>query len=87
MDFIPLPSQQIISKIDILRDAAMITGGSPTNSFLNLGTQARHTGFVFDWMAPSVPDSISFADVGFMVALLLLGVALMLGVGCYCMAI
>ena len=35
---------------------------------------------------PLVPDSISFADVGFGVALLL-GVALMLGVGCYCMAI
>ena len=83
----PLPSQQIISKIDILRDAAMINGGSPTYGFSNFGTQASHTGFPFDWMAPSAPDSINFADVGFIVALLLLGVALMLGVGCYCMAI
>ena len=82
-----MPSQQITSKIGYSRHAAMITGGWPTNSFLNFGTQASHTGFLFDWMAPSVPDSISFADVGFMVALLLLGVALMLGVGCYCMAI
>ena len=59
----------------------MINGGSPTYGFSNFGTQASHTGFLFDWMAPSAPDSINFADVGFIVALLLLGVALMLGVG------
>jgi thiosulfate dehydrogenase (quinone) large subunit len=68
------------SSIDYLCDAAMINGGSPTYGFLNFGTQASHTGFLFDWMAPSAPDSINLADVGFMSALLLLGVALMLGV-------
>jgi thiosulfate dehydrogenase [quinone] large subunit len=36
---------------------------------------------MFDWMAPSAPDSINLADVGFMLALLLGGVALMLGIG------
>lgn len=75
------PEGTAASSIDYLCDAAMIKGGSPTYGFLNFGTQASHTGFLFDWMAPSAPDSINFADVGFMVALLLLGAALMLGVG------
>jgi len=69
------------SSIDFMCDAAMIQGGSPTFGYLNFATQASHTGFLFDWMAPSAPDSINLADVGFMAALLLLGVALMLGIG------
>ncbi len=68
------------SSIDFVCDAAMIKGGSPTYGFLNFGTAGSHTGFLFDWMAPSAPDAINFADVGFMAALLLGGVALMLGV-------
>jgi thiosulfate dehydrogenase [quinone] large subunit len=67
--------------IDFMCDAAMINGGSPTYGFLNFATQASHTGWMFDWMAPSAPDSINLADVGFMLALLLGGVALMLGIG------
>jgi thiosulfate dehydrogenase (quinone) large subunit len=67
--------------IDFMCDAAMINGGSPTYGFLNFATQGSHTGGLFDWMAPSAPDSINFADVGFMLALLLGGVALMLGIG------
>jgi thiosulfate dehydrogenase [quinone] large subunit len=54
---------------------------SPTFGFLNFGTAGSHTGSLFDWMAPSAPDAINLADVGFMVALLLLGVSLMLGIG------
>jgi thiosulfate dehydrogenase [quinone] large subunit len=69
------------SSIDYFCDAAMISGGSPTYGYLNFATEGSHTGFLFDWMAPSAPDSINFADVGFMVALLLLGISLMLGVG------
>lgn len=69
------------SSIDFMCDAAMINGGSPTFGYLNFATQNSHTGFLFDWMAPSAPDAINLADVGFMVALLLLGVALMLGIG------
>ena len=66
--------------IDYLCSGAMIKGGSPTFGFLTFATEASHTGFLFDWMAPSAPDAINFADVGFMVALLALGVALMVGV-------
>jgi len=69
------------SSIDFLCDAAMINGGSPTYGFLDFGTQASHTGFLFDWMAPSAPDAIDLADIGFMLALLFGGVALMLGIG------
>ncbi len=58
----------------------MIKGGSPTYGFLEFGTQASHTGDLFSWMAPSGPDSINLADIGFMAALLFGGVALMLGV-------
>jgi thiosulfate dehydrogenase [quinone] large subunit len=67
--------------IDFMCDAAMINGGSPTYGYLNFAAPGSHTGFLFEWMAPSAPDAINFADVGFMLALLLLGVALMLGVG------
>jgi thiosulfate dehydrogenase [quinone] large subunit len=67
--------------IDFLCDSAMLKGGSPTFGFLNFGTQASHTGGLFDWMAPSAPDAINFADIGFMLALLLGGLALMLGIG------
>ena len=67
--------------IDFLCDSAMINGGSPTYGFLNFATQGSHTGGLFEWMAPSAADSINFADVGFMLALLFGGVALMLGIG------
>lgn len=67
--------------IDFGCDAAMIQGGSPTYGFLTFATQGSHTGGLFDWMAPSAADSINFADVLFMLALLLLGVALLLGIG------
>lgn len=69
------------SSIDFLCDAAMAQGGSPTYGVLEFGTQGSHTGGLFAWMAPSAPDAINLADVGFMVALLLGGVALMLGIG------
>ncbi len=67
--------------IDFGCDAAMLSGGSPTYGFLNFATQGSHTGGLFDWMAPSAPDAINLADVGFMAALLLGGVALLLGIG------
>lgn len=67
------------SSIDFFCDAAMIQGGSPTYGFLEFGTQGSHTGFLFEWMAPAGPESINLADIGFMAALLLGGVALMLG--------
>jgi thiosulfate dehydrogenase [quinone] large subunit len=66
--------------IDYLCDAAMIQGGSPTFGFLNFATEGSHTGFLFEWMAPAAPDAINLADVGFMLALLLGGVALMAGI-------
>ncbi len=62
-------------------DAAMMSGGSPTYGVLNFATQGSRTGDLFDWMAPSAPDAINLADVGFMAALLLGGAALMLGIG------
>ncbi|MEM7274862.1 MAG: hypothetical protein AAF547_17395 [Actinomycetota bacterium] len=66
--------------IDVGCDAAMISGGSPTYGYLNFATEGSHTGFLFDWMAPSAPDAINLADVWFMAVLLLGGLALMLGV-------
>ncbi|MEM9611351.1 MAG: hypothetical protein AAF962_09080 [Actinomycetota bacterium] len=66
--------------IDAACDAAMINGGSPTYGYLGFATQESHTGFLFDWMAPSAPDAINLADVLFMAALLLGGLALLLGV-------
>lgn len=69
------------SSIDFMCDAAMAKGGSPTYGFLEFGTEGSHTGFLFQWMAPSAPDSIGVADVFFMAALLLGGVALLLGIG------
>lgn len=68
------------SSIDYVCSGAMIKGGSPTFGFLTFATEGSHTGFLFDWMAPSAADSINFADVLFMGALLCLGVALMAGV-------
>lgn len=67
--------------IDYLCDAALIQGGSPTYGFLTFATQGSHTGGLFDWMAPSAPDAINLADIGFMAALLIGGMALMLGIG------
>lgn len=67
------------SSIDYFCDAAMIKGGSPTYGFLNFATKASHTGGLFDWMAPSAPDSINLADILFMAALLFGGICLMLG--------
>jgi thiosulfate dehydrogenase (quinone) large subunit len=66
--------------IDFGCDAAMMNGGSPTYGFLNFATQGSHTGGLFDWMAPAAPDAINIADVLFMAALLLAGLALMLGI-------
>jgi len=68
------------SAIDFVCSGAMVKGGSPTFGFLTFATEASHTGFLFDWMAPSAPDAINFADVLFMGALLGLGIALMAGV-------
>lgn len=67
--------------IDFGCDAAMMSGGSPTYGVLHFATQGSHTGGLFDWMAPSAPDAINLADMGFMTVLLLGGVALMLGIG------
>jgi len=68
------------SSIDYACDAAMIKGGSPTFGFLEFGTRGSHTGGLLDWMAPSAPDSINLADIGFMAVLLFGGAALMLGI-------
>jgi thiosulfate dehydrogenase [quinone] large subunit len=68
------------SAIDFGCDAAMINGGSPTYGFLAFGTEGSHTGGLFAWMAPTAPDAINLADVGFMAVLLFGGLALMLGV-------
>lgn len=68
------------SAIDFTCDAAMINGGSPTYGFLEFGTEGSHTGFLFQWMAPSGPDSINITDVLFMGGLLLIGVSLLLGI-------
>jgi thiosulfate dehydrogenase [quinone] large subunit len=67
--------------IDFGCDAAMMAGGSPTYGFLTFATQGSHTGAWFEWMASSSPDSINLFDVLFMLALLLGGLALMLGIG------
>jgi thiosulfate dehydrogenase [quinone] large subunit len=69
------------SSIDFVCSSAMVKGGSPTYGFLTFGTEGSHTGFLFEWMAPAGPESINAADVAFMAALLLAGVALMLGIG------
>jgi thiosulfate dehydrogenase [quinone] large subunit len=66
--------------IDYVCDSAMIQGGSPTYGFLTFATEGSHTGFLFDWMAPSSPDSINLADVLFMLSLLAIGVSLLLGI-------
>lgn len=68
------------SAIDFGCAEAMVSGGSPTYGYLNFATQGSHTGGLFDWMAPAAPDAINLADVLFMAALLLGGLALMLGV-------
>ena len=69
------------SAIDFGCDAAMISGGSPTYGYLNFATAGSHTGDLFSWMAPAAPDAINLADVGFMAALLVGGLGLMLGIG------
>lgn len=69
------------SSIDFFCSASTIKGGSPTFGFLAFGTQASHTGDLFDWMASSSADTIGVADVLFMAALLFGGVALLLGIG------
>jgi thiosulfate dehydrogenase [quinone] large subunit len=69
------------SSIDFMCDSAMIQGGSPTFGLLEFGTKGSHTGGLFTWMASSGSGSIGLADILFMLALLLGGVALMLGVG------
>jgi thiosulfate dehydrogenase [quinone] large subunit len=66
--------------IDFGCSSAMIQGGSPTYGFLTFGTAGSHTGGLFDWMASSSPTTIGVADVLFMAALLLIGVALTLGI-------
>lgn len=75
------PEGTAASSIDYLCPASMIKGGSPTYGLLEYGTRGSHTGGLFRWMASSGPTTIGFADVLFMLALLLGGVALMLGVG------
>jgi thiosulfate dehydrogenase [quinone] large subunit len=75
------PEGTAASSVDFFCDAAMINGGSPTYGLLEFGTQGSHTGGLFRWMASSSPTTIGWADVLFMLALLLGGVALMLGVG------
>ncbi len=75
------PEGTAASSIDFFCDAAMINGGSPTYGLLEFGTQGSHTGGLFRWMASSSATTIGWADVLFMLALLLGGVALMLGVG------
>ncbi|MEQ8718599.1 MAG: DoxX family protein [Acidimicrobiales bacterium] len=69
------------SAIDFGCDAAMIQGGSPTYGYLEFATRGSHTGDLFSWMASSGPSSIGFADIGFMAALGLGGIALMTGIG------
>ena len=69
------------SSIDFFCNASMIKGGSPTFGFLTFATSGSHLGGLFDWMASSGPDTIGVADVAFMAALLLGGLALMFGVG------
>ena len=56
--------------IDFLCSSAMSQGGSPTWGFLTFATQGSHTGGLFDWMASAGRDTIGFADIGFMGALL-----------------
>lgn len=68
------------SGIDVMCDAAFAKGGSPTFGFLEFGTQASHTGSLFEWMAPGSPTSQNVADWLFMVALLAIGIGLVLGI-------
>lgn len=68
------------SSIDFFCEASMIQGGSPTYGYLNFATDGSHTGDLFSWMAPTAPDAINLADIGFMAVLLLGGLGLMLGI-------
>ena len=61
-------------------DAAMINGGSPTFGFLNFGTMGSKTGGWVDWMAPSAPDAINYADVLYMLGMLGIGITLTFGI-------
>lgn len=67
--------------IDFACSASFVKGGAPTYGFLEFATQSSHTGGVFRDLAPSGPTSPNVVDWLFMVALLLIGVALMLGIG------
>ncbi len=67
--------------IDVACDASFIKGGAPTYGFLEFGTQSSHTGGIFRDLAPSAANSPSVLDWLFMISLLLIGVALMLGIG------
>ena len=66
--------------IDTGCDAAFINGGSPTWGFLNFGTGGSKTAGLVDWMAPSAPNAINYADVLYMLGMLAVGVALVFGV-------
>lgn len=61
-------------------DAAMVNGGSPTWGFLNFATGGSRTAGLIDWLAPSAPDAINFADVLYMLGLLGVGLSLTFGV-------
>ena len=61
-------------------DAAFINGGSPTWGFLNFGTGGSKTSGLVDWMAPSAPNAINYADVLYMLGMLSVGVALVFGI-------
>lgn len=61
--------------IDFFGDAAWISGGSPTEGFLTFATDGPFAGF-FQSFAGAV-----WADWGFMLGLLGIGLALILGVG------
>ena len=67
-------------EIDYLCDAAFVNGGAPTYGFLTFGTEASHTGELFSWMAPSAPDQQTLTGWLFMLALLLIGMALLFGI-------
>ena len=68
------------SAIDFVCDTAFIKGGAPTFGFLEFGTASSHTGGLFDWLAPTGPESQNIVDWVFMLALLVIGVGLTLGI-------
>lgn len=66
--------------IDVGCDASFIEGGSITYGFLEFGTDASHTGWLFQWMASSGPSNVNLVDWLFMGALLFIGVGLLFGI-------